>query len=161
MIPCDLTGYHSLSFDFEAVLFLETSKIRQTLRRIKSNHIHNSNTKALFKDIELSYTFSFTATGILMFHLYIRRLQYVVLLLRTIICSQELRSIGPLYYKKRRIHSMRAHLDNALQITHGTSKDASSIIGITCHHHNGTPFQGFPVAPRGSSVPTMHSCSIQ
>ena len=56
---------------------------------------------------------------------------------------------------------MRSHLDNALQITHNTSKDASSIIGITCHHHNGTPFQGILVAPRASSMPTMQSCSIQ
>ena len=65
------------------------------------------------------------------------------------------------YYKKRRIHSMRAQLDNALQITQNTSKDASSFIGITCHHHNGTPFQGVVVAPRAPSVPAMHSCSIQ
>ena len=56
---------------------------------------------------------------------------------------------------------MRAHLDNALQITHNTSKDASSIIAITFHHHNGTPFQPVLVAPLASSVPTMHSCSIQ
>ena len=55
---------------------------------------------------------------------------------------------------------MRAHVDNALQITHNTKKDASSIIGITCPHHNGTPFQGPLVAPRASRVPTMHSCSI-
>ena len=56
---------------------------------------------------------------------------------------------------------MRAHLDNALQITHSTSKDASSIIGITCHHPNGTPFQGVLVGWRASSVPTMHLCRIQ
>ena len=56
---------------------------------------------------------------------------------------------------------MRAHLDNALQITHNTSRKASFIIGITCHYHNGTQFQGVLVAPQASSVPTMHSCSIQ
>ena len=65
------------------------------------------------------------------------------------------------YYKKEGFHSMRAHLDNALQITHNTIKDASSLIGITCHHHNGSPLQGVLVAPRASSVPKMHSCSIQ
>ena len=37
---------------------------------------------------------------------------------------------------------MQAHLDNALQIAHSTSKEASSIIGVTCHHHNGTRLQG-------------------
>ena len=56
---------------------------------------------------------------------------------------------------------MRAHLDNALPITHSTSKDASSIIGNTCHHPNGTPFPEVLVGWRASSVPTMHLCSIQ
>ena len=56
---------------------------------------------------------------------------------------------------------MRAHLDNALQITHNTIKDASSIIGIISHHHNGIPFQEVLVAPRASSVLKMHSCRIQ
>ena len=83
MIPRHLTGYHLLWFNFETVLFLENPKIRQHLRRIfkrgtKSNPIHNPKTKTLFKDIEISYTFSFTATGISMFHRYIRRLQCAI-----------------------------------------------------------------------------------
>ena len=48
-----------LWFDFEGVLFLENLKIRQPFCRIfkrgtKSNPIHDSKTKTLVKDIEIS-----------------------------------------------------------------------------------------------------------
>ena len=76
-----------LRFDFDAVRFLKNPPKQQALREIvkrgtKSNPIHHSKTKNLFRDIKISYTFSFTATGISMFHKYIRKLQCAVTHLR-------------------------------------------------------------------------------
>ena len=68
-----------LWFDLETVLFLENPKIRQTCFCAGSfggapNHtcFTDSKTKPLFKDIEVLYTTSFTATGIWMLHMYLQ-----------------------------------------------------------------------------------------
>ena len=87
MIPRHLTGYHLLWFNFEAILFLENPKTQQPLCRIakrgtQSHQIHDSKTKARFKDIKISYTISFRGTGISMIHMHICRLQCAIALSR-------------------------------------------------------------------------------
>ena len=81
-LPSSRPTYYSLVrgvfwFDFGTVLFLENPKIRQTLFCAGSlsgapnrTKFKNSKTKTLFKDIEVLYTTLFTATGILLLHMY-------------------------------------------------------------------------------------------
>ena len=66
-----------LWFDLGTILFLENPKIRQTSFCAGSlggapihTHFTNSKTKTLFKDIEVLYSTSFTATGISMLQMY-------------------------------------------------------------------------------------------
>ena len=66
-----------LWFDLQTVLFLENTKIQQTpfcARSLRGAPIHthftNLKTKSLFKDIEVSYSTSFTATSISMLQTY-------------------------------------------------------------------------------------------
>ena len=83
MMPRHLTDYHVLWFHLRTVVFLENPKIRQTLAQdLEAGHqiepnpqLEDKNSVQRCRNI---IHILFTATGISMFHIYIRSLQCAI-----------------------------------------------------------------------------------